>query len=91
MFGRCLQFLWWLWRYNVHLTQAKKKAEEEKAEKERIEREAKEKEAAAKAELAANQKANDKVCFYWLFSIFVRLVFLSCFAHIIYIRICLLI
>ena len=63
MFGRCLQFLWWLWRYNVHLTQAKKKAEEEKAEKERIEREAKEKEAAAKAELAANQKANDKVCF----------------------------
>lgn len=47
---------------DVHLPQAKKKAEEEKAAKEKIEREAAEKEAAAKAELAASQKANDKVC-----------------------------
>jgi DnaJ family protein C protein 2 len=46
--------------------EAKRKVEEEKAEKERIEREAREKEAAAAAEIAASQKANDKVCVCWV-------------------------
>ena len=58
---------------------ARKKLEQEHAEKERIERETKEREAAAAAELAATQKANDKVCFLYFVSF--KRIYLSTSSH----------